>query len=375
MQLLSWLRKRMAGRPHTRRTPAERPAPRFRPRLEALEARDVPSLLTVDDVNLGLGAAIDAAASGDTINFASSLDGQTLDVGGQLIITKNLTIQGPGAGLLALSGADGSAIVNPRIFQVASGVTVTLSGLTLENGGGTATGYFPNSSGEPSAWDQYGGAILNFGTLTVSACTLSGNSAGSLDDATGYVAFGGAIYNAGTLTVNNSTLSDNSVFYSQSVLPPPGYAGRGGAIYNAGSATLNGTNVTGNNALFQGGGLYNAGALTLNGGTVSSNWGPFQGGGIFNDGTATLGGTLISNNSAGQGGGIYNDNSMTLNSSTVSSNFATSAGGGIDNEGNLILEFSTVTGNSVAKHGSGADLFNAGTFTNDGSTIGGRRGK
>jgi hypothetical protein len=43
MQLLSWLRKRMIGRPQSRHTPANRPAPRFRPRLEALEGRDLPS--------------------------------------------------------------------------------------------------------------------------------------------------------------------------------------------------------------------------------------------------------------------------------------------------------------------------------------------
>jgi hypothetical protein len=346
MQLLSWLHRRMFGRPHMRRTP-----PRFRPRLQALEARDVPTTWTVND-NLGLGDAIGAAASGDTINFASSLDGQTIDVDSQLIISKNLTIQGPGAGLLALSGASAPNSINPRLFQVASGVTVTLSGLTLENGGGTAAGLLVqgNTEWDGQPWDQYGGAILNFGTLTVSACTLSGNSAGALDAATSVVAFGGAIYNAGTLTVNNSTLSDNSVFPLVGVASAPGYAGLGGAIYNAGSATLNGDTVTGNSALFLGGGIYNGGALTLNSSTLSSN-------------------------SASQGGGIYNANSMTLNSSTVSSNFATSAGGGIDNEGNLILEFSTVSGNSVGKHGSGADLFNAGTFTNDGSTIGGRRGK
>jgi hypothetical protein len=43
MQLFSWLHKRMTGRPQTRSTPAHKPAPRFRPQLETLEARDVPS--------------------------------------------------------------------------------------------------------------------------------------------------------------------------------------------------------------------------------------------------------------------------------------------------------------------------------------------
>jgi hypothetical protein len=43
VQLLSWLRKQTTGRPQTRRTPAGRPAPRCRPRLEALEGRALPS--------------------------------------------------------------------------------------------------------------------------------------------------------------------------------------------------------------------------------------------------------------------------------------------------------------------------------------------
>ena len=49
----------------------------------------------------------------------------------------------------------------------------------------------------------YGGGILNFGTLTVNSCVLTGNSAGSSG--------GGAIYNVGRLTVQNSYLNTNSV--------------------------------------------------------------------------------------------------------------------------------------------------------------------
>jgi hypothetical protein len=43
MQLFSWLHKRMTGQPHTRRTLARKPTARFRPQLEALEGRDLPS--------------------------------------------------------------------------------------------------------------------------------------------------------------------------------------------------------------------------------------------------------------------------------------------------------------------------------------------
>src|SRR5437762_10863248 len=118
MQLLSWLSKRITGRPQTRSTPAHRPAPRFRPQLETLEARDVPSTLTVlNNLDSGAGslrAEIAAANSKDTIVFAPSLDGQTIALtSGELAITKSLTIQGPGAGLLAISGGN-----TWRVFEV-----------------------------------------------------------------------------------------------------------------------------------------------------------------------------------------------------------------------------------------------------------------
>jgi hypothetical protein len=43
MQLFSWLRKQTTDRLQTRRVPMHEPTPRFRPRLEVLEGRDLPS--------------------------------------------------------------------------------------------------------------------------------------------------------------------------------------------------------------------------------------------------------------------------------------------------------------------------------------------
>jgi hypothetical protein len=95
MQLFSWLHKWMTGRPYTRRTPARKPTRRFRPQLEALEDRWLPSTLTVlnnyDSGTGSLRAEIAAANLGDTINFAPSLNGQTINLtSGQLVINKNL---------------------------------------------------------------------------------------------------------------------------------------------------------------------------------------------------------------------------------------------------------------------------------------------
>src|SRR5438477_2388621 len=81
----------------------------FLPRLEYLEDRSLPSTLTVtnnfDSGPGSLRAAIAAASSGDTINFANSLKGQTITLTtGQLAISKNLDIEGLGADKLAVSG-------------------------------------------------------------------------------------------------------------------------------------------------------------------------------------------------------------------------------------------------------------------------------
>ena len=128
--------ERRLRRPRTHRAPARRRR-RFRPRLEGLEDRTVLSTLTVTNaLDSGAGslrAAIKAAGSGDTIVFAPSLNGQTITLtSGELAISKSLDIEGPGAGLLAISGNDAS-----RVFDVSQNqkpVTVTIAGLTIENG-------------------------------------------------------------------------------------------------------------------------------------------------------------------------------------------------------------------------------------------------
>src|SRR5207244_1690279 len=174
MQLFTGLHKWMTGRAHTRCGPARKPTPRFRPQLEVLEGRDVPSTLTVmNNLDSGPGslrADIAAAHNKDTIVFAPSLDGQTITLtSGELVINKNLTIQGPGASQLAISGNYqlwAGVPTGVRVFEV-DAVTATIAGLTIRDGNAPTNGA-PTYGG--------GGGILNWGgNLTVKDCTLSNN--------------------------------------------------------------------------------------------------------------------------------------------------------------------------------------------------------
>ena len=77
-----------------------------------------------------LRQAITGAASGDTINF--TVTGTITLTSGKLIIDKNLTIQGPGASLLSISGNN----FGYTVFSINIGVTATLDGMSIRNGAG-----------------------------------------------------------------------------------------------------------------------------------------------------------------------------------------------------------------------------------------------
>ncbi len=224
------------------------------------------------------------------------------------------------------------------IISNSSQLGVTLNNLYISNKAGrgisnygTLTLTDSTISGNTAGWAGVG--ILNYGTLTLTNNTISGNT-------------GGGIENNGTLTLTNSTISGNT----------------GGGISNRGTLTLTNSTITGNT----GGGIHNSwGTLTLTNSTISGN----TGGGIGNRGTLTITNSTISGNT---GGGISNAYGiLTLTDSTITGNTATRSGGGIDNtSGTLTLTDSTITGNTAT--GSGGGISNAyGILTLTDSTISG----
>jgi hypothetical protein len=275
-----------------------------------------------------LRAAVANAAPGDTIRFSippsdagynatSNIFTITL-ASGEIVIAKDLTIAGPFAANVAISGNHAS-----RIFNITAG-TVAISNLSFINGRAKgANGNSSNGQGMPGM----GGAILNQAILVLTGCTFEGNTAVGGNGASntagqGGEGLGGAIANQHTLSLIGCTLNANLAtggfggsFFS--TIPPValGGAGTGGAVYNAPSATLSLTNctITANRAEgvdgaptsyanpasdARGGGVANFGTLTFEHCTLANNQalgGDSSSGGI--------GGPHNGGN--GSGGGLY----------------------------------------------------------------------
>ena len=101
---------------------------------------------------------IAAAQPGDTIQFSPRLNDATIHLsGGELAIAQNLTIAGPGPGLLDVDAGHSN-----RDFDVASAsAMVLISGLTISGG----------------AAEDGGGILDQGGTLTLAGDSLSGDQA------------------------------------------------------------------------------------------------------------------------------------------------------------------------------------------------------
>src|SRR5215213_7419769 len=121
-----------------------------RPLIEKMEARALLASVVVNTLadettansTTSLREAIVKAMPGDTVVFKSGLAGTITLSKGQLTIAKDLTIAGPGAGTIAVSGNNAS-----RVFSLNSG-KISISGVTIKSGRaqGAGGGIFSNAA-------------------------------------------------------------------------------------------------------------------------------------------------------------------------------------------------------------------------------------
>jgi hypothetical protein len=247
--IFAWLKSlprlaRVSQRHHRRSQGAALPRGRTVLRVEALEDRALPSTFTVlnlaDSDPGSLRAAImaaNAAPGADTINFAPGLHG-TIKLASEVAITSDLTLDGPGADRVTVSGNSATRVFN--ISNTGPDVSdVTIEGLTIANGRATGD-TLPSPLGFPLTLG--GGILNNGGNLTLDRVTMTNNQAvGAGTEA----AEGGAVASVlgAHLSVTQSTFIGN-------VATAP-VSGNGGAIDNDGgsSAVIDHSAFTGNRAI------------------------------------------------------------------------------------------------------------------------------
>ncbi|MBY0276920.1 hypothetical protein K2Z84_16400 [Candidatus Binatia bacterium] len=247
--------------------------------------------------------AVTAASAGDRLRVAGICIGTT-------VIDRKLVIRG-------VQGAAGGAVLDGdrggRVLQIASGVTVRLSGLVVRHG---------------KVRGNVGGGILNRGKLTLTDVTVLSNSADS----------GGGIYSSGDLRLDGAT----TVKRNRSTVDD------GGGIYVDGARLVmtDASTVQQNFAMRGGGGIYGVTAEMIVDATTSvhHNEATTGGGGIYADFDATLslaGSSTVHDNVAGdRGGGVFDNASVAMSgASAIVDNTAGKRGGGV-----FIGCFSELTG-------------------------------
>ena len=192
-------------------------------------------------------------------------------------IAKNITIQGQGANQTIIQSSINDNAANRRVFTIASGVTVSITDLTIRHG-------------RVAGYTNDGGGIRNEGITQITNCEIYGNR--SMGDS------GGGISNRHTLTVNNSAVYNNVAYYM------------GGGIVNSyyvddsGYLTITNSTIAYNQqtvaiAYSEGGGIhFRKGSGTITNSTISYNTATGVGGVGMDDpnGTLTIKNTIIANN-------------------------------------------------------------------------------
>ena len=316
--------------------PIRPPCPRFADWLACLlvasaafgwlASSDAAVITVTNTADSGAGSfrqAIADVQENDTINFAPDVRGTIALTGGELLISKAVTIQGPGANLLAIDA--GNILPGSRVLRIdAHGSAVSIFGLTFTHG--LLVMFFPE-----------GGGIRNDSNLTLTACTVSACAAGGDVDSD---AEGGGIYNAtgSSIQLYGCTLQGNRASGGAGFHGGPGGSAYGGALWNAEGATasLQNCTITGNTATGapgsclllcapdgsgKGAGIYNAGDLVMAACTIGSNTATAPvsslsgGGGIWSVGNAQITNSIVAENTGGDSpdaGGSFESEGFNL---------------------------------------------------------------
>lgn len=165
-----------------------------------------------------LNYALANLSNNDVITFALPSYPATIRLPGSAatVINRNVTLKGPGANLLTISGdGNGDLVPDRQLFRIRS--RVTFEGLTFARGTASFGGAFLVESNGflilhqcsvvDSVASQYGGAIdVDGGQLTLDGCYIARNS---VNADTGMSGAGVSVYSDKEITIVNTTFAGN----------------------------------------------------------------------------------------------------------------------------------------------------------------------
>jgi hypothetical protein len=247
-------------------------------------------------------------STGDPIDVSQVSCSRITLTSGAIHATQDLTLFGPGAGLLAIDGNNNDRVIT----EDADGASLAIYGVTLQ--GGYAQGLS-------------GGCVYSSGPVILDEAVITGCKVVGAGGGPVYYSGGGVAVN-GNLTVTDTRIVGNEVDTST------GGAYGGGIFVNAGSASIVNSTISENTvhsavSISGGGGGWFRGALYMHNSTVSANSSQGTGGGIaVYPNVATIDDSTISGNVASSGGGAF-VTAISLSNSTVAFNVADGSGAGL----------------------------------------------
>ncbi|WP_371917237.1 Ig-like domain-containing protein [Pseudomonas sp. R37(2017)] len=323
-----------------------------------------------------LRQALSDAVAGDIVTFNA---GMTIGLNSQLVITKNLTVDGDlnndGVADVTLNGQ-----YKTQVLKVNSGVTATLDGLVITHGLAVGQGAAAGTDGV----NAMGGGIVNAGDLTLKNVTVTSNAASGGGGGGGVVApyaggpvgggggGGGAL--GGQIGGHGGTAGTGTGTYA-GTNGSANTGGNGGSYSTTymggrGGSSVGGAGAIGASGYSSGGagGTANNGTISIGGGGGGSGWdragraGASASGGIYNATTGTLtviGNSVISGNIAAGGGG---GGGGGTGGSADPGGAGGKGVGAIWNKGTLLMtaaNFAAMTGN-IGGSGSGGPAMGGG---------------
>lgn len=255
------------------------------------------------------GHAVNLADDNSTIHLASGEYKGELNT--NVIINKSLTIVGSSS-----TNFNGENVNS--LFTVCDGVSVTFKNIN-----------FINSFKKPASYSDevaYGAALdIKNAKVSIINCSFINNTI-SHDDTVSQYFYGGAISNFGDLSITDSR------FIKNSLMPDSGVFGYGGAIYNRGKLSIDRSSFEKSYSKDFGNGaaIANDGELLINNSVIRDSYAlqECKGSAIYNNGRLTLLNSLIENNTCSRSnfqfifGAIYNCGDFTARGNIFRSNNA-----------------------------------------------------